>query len=245
MIRYDSWAEGVVRRAGRYLSLVQSRTHARRARVAMFWSAASLFFVLGNLQAQTVLHVPLVGGFSNIKPEFFLSFLLIMTAYYFARFLFSVLKINAKVNLRSLQKSVRAYYTHFKIMCIPIVTDSVWKNLRAQWYMQRVNREDTGDRDAFFVLFNWVHHPNSGGKSPASDLHQIENAAKVRDMLEYPVFSALENGFARIFLPALLSIMALLAIVWKLFPEIGQPLAAFVSIFLTVFLTHTIDELIF
>ena len=246
MPKFKNWAERTAHTAGRYVWLVQGRNHARRARVAMFWSAASLFYVLGDLEVKTVLHLPFIGGFSTVNPEVFLFFLLTMATYYFVRFLFSVLKINAEVKLRSFRAGLLSYHAHRKLEAMKIVSPRWWHNISRCRYQRRKNRADIAIHGDFETLRKWVN--DLGPASATAKKHfpglEIQSADNARDMLEYPVFSALENGFARIFLPALLYTAAFSALVWKLSSEIGQPLVACVSILFTVFLADTIDEFI-
>ena len=82
-------------RLGVYVLLVQNETHARRARVAMFWSFVSLLFIFGIFEiTPSEKNVGILGlSFRDLTEEKVSWFLFGITLYYAARFFFSVAKI--------------------------------------------------------------------------------------------------------------------------------------------------------
>ena len=92
---------------GLYVSRVQDENHARRGRVAMFWSLASLLYIVGWMQVEGGLHFDAFGiSFPGLNT---LAALFVVTLWYAVRFGFSVLKIVALVNPWQLWRDLQTY----------------------------------------------------------------------------------------------------------------------------------------
>ena len=245
-------AETFLLETDRYLSLMQGDLHMRRVRVVLIWSAATVFYIWGNLRVESVVSAAFVNAeLTNITHEKFLVFLLVMTLYYSARFAFSVLQIHAEVPVHILWKEVQRYRGYLKVGFLNPYSDEFKDPIEQM------------ENTAYALLCGWAHNPEGVPKKekvkPGEEsefslpnflrldpekLAKIENGNRVQQMLKHPVLWALEVLGAVLLLPALLCVAALVALIWKLAPEYGQPLAAFVAIFLTTFFAHVIDKLI-
>ncbi|MDA7968242.1 MAG: hypothetical protein MPK31_04825 [Gammaproteobacteria bacterium] len=91
--------------------LVQDEVHARRTRVAMFWSFISLLFICGVFEiTPSEKSFGILGlSFRDLTEEKVSWFLFSITLYYAARFFFSVAKIWKVHNPLALWGNLRAY----------------------------------------------------------------------------------------------------------------------------------------
>lgn len=188
---------------GRYVSLVQNNVHVRRARVAMLWSAISFFYIVFGLKVSSA-DVSILRGVAidNIEHWKFLVFLFAMTLYYAARFGFSVAKICAEVNPRTLWRKFRDL-KKFKELDWPI--EEIETHLPRMYLYVWIVRPDMA------IAKSNPPEEREIGMLDAEKLAGIEKENEVRQSLRYPTLAFLENFFAMMFLPAFVCGMAFLS----------------------------------
>lgn len=210
MTEKENAGEEFVLNIGRYLSLVRGDVHVRRTRVAMFWSAISLFYIVGGLHVgvadpsgvpadASILWGLAIHGITQTK---LLIFLFIMTLYYSVRLIFSVLMINGEIPLRSFRKELRAYKEAAE-------ADDL------QGYFQ--------DKDSKVRVHRWLHYRlpdiynfpilRDRAVTPLSEkeLEKLENKNAVRNTLKNLTLSGLENFYALIVFPLVVCGLSFLA----------------------------------
>ena len=197
--------EEIVLQIDRYISLVRSDVHARRVRVASFWSAASVFYIWGDLRVESVVNAALLNaGLSNITHEKFLVFLFVMTLYYSVRLAFSIWKIHAEIPMKLLRKDL-PYYRDRAVLIFSFHTAS---NLpsekggedRAEYGWCKTMQQDPGEKEPT---------PKTAYRLDPKKLEKLENENDVRDMWQNPTPWWLETRFGLTFLPAFLCSVAL------------------------------------
>lgn len=194
-----------------YILLVQNADHARRGRVAMFWSLISLLFVFGFFAVVPSKTVGVLGfSIRDLTDQKVLIALLCITSYYALRFGFSVAKIFILSNPRAVWREFFKY-----------------RKLKKSGF--NFESEESGSRiHAWAEVGSWADGENAGDRSPnLNEPFRNSFPDGPYDILKKPnevrylnvrnsIFGFLENVFALMLLPAFLCIAAFLALVWKL-----------------------------
>ncbi|MDA8030440.1 MAG: hypothetical protein MPK62_04785 [Alphaproteobacteria bacterium] len=182
----------------KYVTEVQKGPYARRMRVALFWSAASLFYLAGDLQMQGLALVSV----KNITHESFCFFLLIMMTYYSIMFAFVFSKI------WSVYRPVQMFHTLFQYR-----KKRVWPH-----GIKRI--EGNVNHAEEDLTFFEVQSRAEPGILEDNVIPEVPKMKSEKEVLEFMVTRArmgwLENLFARMYFPAFLCVVALSALAWEL-----------------------------
>ncbi|MDA8002849.1 MAG: hypothetical protein MPL62_16320 [Alphaproteobacteria bacterium] len=171
-----------------YVTAVQGDPYAHRMRVALFWSAASLFYILGDLEIKGLVFLSVEN---NITHGAFCVFLFIITAFYAVMFFFVFYKVwamNRPVYLFRILRYLRDEDTEMNELKADF---RLWKDFskRRASPLQKLAPKMPGLKSEEEVFFFMVHRIRVG---------------------------MLENLFARMFFPVLLCVVALCVLVWEL-----------------------------
>ena len=177
-----------------YVTAVQGDPYAHRMRVALFWSFASLFYILGDLEIKGLVFLSVEN---NITHEAFCVFLLMITAFYVVMFLFVLYKVwlvNRPLHLFRILLWLRketAEMDEFK------ADFYLWKNFskRRASVLQKIAPKMPGlksEEEVFFFMAHWTS------------------------------VGMLENLFARMFFSAFLCILAVCVLVREVSPLIAM-----------------------
>jgi len=194
---------------GKYVLFIRSDVHVKRARVAVLWSAISLFYIVFDLEVSSSNASSLWGVvIHNTMPYTFLVFLFFLTAYYVVRFGFSIAKIRVDVDPCALLRVTRAYKKNAKLNFTLEIFKGNINHMHAylhSWVIQKT------------VILGKEHRPDIAETSyeRMKGFANLEQADEVRHNLRHPMLGYLENFFAPMTLPILLCSAALLAFLWE------------------------------
>ncbi|MDA7955631.1 MAG: hypothetical protein MPK34_00130 [Gammaproteobacteria bacterium] len=186
-----------------YVKAVQSGPYARRTRVALLWSAVSLFYVAGDLEVAGSSAATLVGvSIKNIDHEKFCFFLLCVTTYYTALFVFAFAKI------WSVGRPVRLFCKIFRHRKKRVGKSDFVQTER------EINRAE--ENMSLWNSLPYIDHELVREK----DVSVVDDMSKEDEvfnfMLRQPFFGLLENLLARMFFPLAVCIVALVVLVCEI-----------------------------
>lgn len=242
---------------GLYVSRVQDEVHARRGRVAMFWSLVSLLYVFGWMEVDESLQFAAFGiSFPGLN---ILLVLCAITTYYAVRFGFSVAKIVVVVNPFVLRRDLRNYKKleeigfdfeslGYDIKYYEQVKEygelhdwNVGENSLKEKYPsyaeeQEKRAEEEWRRNSILSpmrMGNFNPPPDFGIGSISAPLKK--HATDVRHHnLRHPKLGYWENFFFLMYFPIGVCFCALLALVWEISAETGIPFTVHILMPLTV-----------
>ena len=185
----------------KYVTEVQKGPYAHRMRVALFWSVASLFYIFGGLKMDGLALVSVEG----ITHKKFCVFLLTMTAYFTILFFFAFLKVWL------VHRPVRRFRVLFRYSKKRTGTEpgSTW----------RVDGEKIDEISEALGLFEAMSNTRPG-VFREDRIPLLPEMKSGKEVLEFMVTRArmgwLENLVFRMYLPVLLCVWALSALVLEL-----------------------------
>ena len=209
-----------------YVTAVQNKPYARRMSVALFWSAASLFYLVGDLEMKKLW---LVDVGDNLTHQSFCAFLLIMTLYFTVMFGFVFLKIWLVSHPAWIFGALFRY-----------------RKMRARPSKQTPVLGKRNDAEDDLALWEIAMDMKPGvlRDKTMPKVPDMKSQSEIRNFMVHRAFMGLlENLFARMLFPMLLCIAAVVALVLEIWPKNGRIFAVLVSIFLVAFLAKTIYRL--
>ncbi|MDA8002163.1 MAG: hypothetical protein MPL62_12865 [Alphaproteobacteria bacterium] len=191
----------LLRKLDGYVTELQKGSYARRMRVALFWSAASLFYLAADLEIESLVFVSVKN---EITHEVFCFFLLSITTYYAIMFAFVFSKV------WSVYRPAQIFRVLFQYRKKRIAPDVI----------QRIEGQ-INHAEEDLALFEGLSNMRPGFLREEI-IPIVPEMKSEKEVLEFMVTRArmgwLENLVARMYFPTFLCVLAL----WALFREVSH-----------------------